>query len=360
MLSHGAGGCPSHDQVFQQLYHMKKATSVCAAMHKHSAYTGGSESSVRHWWRFQELLGTDAQFEGAADVQTATFSWLNESIPLQSFALRRDLFAFMTRHQLAPDNKALGMAKELNPAIYHVLQPLSDPEPASLGLGDAQPRQPTLNACRHTLLLLLLLHHIPKAERQAGVHVLEVGGGYGNMARMALLAGAATVSVPRWTVFDMRQSTLVQEWMLRMTLPRSLHARNVTVRSTREIGSADADAIERFFGSVAEPQVTLVDTNHFNSWASATLFAAPPAGPRTPLVAIGTHSWSELPWEAFCQYFNAIAGRAKYILYATQTAWPSRALVRRKLARFHALYDTLIEQPFGGNSLNIVFRLKSL
>ena len=218
-----------------------------------------------------------------------------------------------------------------------------------------------MNGCRHTMMLVLLLHAIPEAERRAGVHVLEVGGGYGNMARMALLAGAETVNVRGWTVFDMRQSTLVQEWFLRNTLHRPGTTNNVTIRSTREIGSQSGDAISDFFDSVQEPQVTLVDTSYFHSWASAAFLPASTSvsHAQSNLIAIGTHSWSELPWDTFCQYFNAIAGRAQYILYATQQNWPSTALTRRKLAMFRRLYEVVQEVPFeNGNTLNVVFRLK--
>ena len=46
---------------------------------------------------------------------------------------------------------------------------------------------------------------------------------------------------------------------------------NVTIRSTREIASSSGADISAFFESVVEPQVTLVDTSHFPSWAAAAL-----------------------------------------------------------------------------------------
>ena len=359
--------CPSHEAIFQNLAHLRPGTSVCSALQSNGAGFVGSdaESRTRRWWRLHELLGGEATFTDshAAGAPDAAFHWLNETVPLAHFGLRRDLFAFMTRHKTATDPAALHIARRTNSVIHDTLLPLSNPDPPWLGLGNMRGLkwEPSMNGCRHTMMLVLLLHAIPEAERRAGMHVLEVGGGYGNMARMALLAGAETVNVRRWTVFDMRQSTLVQEWFLRNTLHRPGATNNVTIRSTREIGSQSGDAISAFFDSVQEPQVTLVDTSYFHSWASAAFLPVSTSASHahSNLIAIGTHSWSELPWETFCQYFNAIAGRAQYILYATQQNWPSTALTRRKLAMFRRLYEAIHEVPFeNGNTLNVVFRLK--
>ena len=367
--------CPSHETIFQQLHHVRKGASVCMALHSQSGFFGSnSEIRTQRWWRLHELLGEEASFTTKYDSGSpeAEFQWLNETVPLQEFGLRRNLFGFMTRHHPEPDRAALDLAKRTHKQLYDVFLPISDPDPPWLGLGDPKRFKagslPTMNACRHIMMMVFLMHLIPEDERRAGLRVLEVGGGYGNMARMALLAGAETVNVRRWTVFDMRQSGLVQEWFLRNTLHHGTRSRdvatssaNVTIRSTREIASSSGADISAFFESVVEPQVTLVDTSHFHSWAAAAFHMAPSAPVDGRLIAIGTHSWSELPWETFCQYFNAIAGRATYILYATQRHWPSTALVNRKLAMFRTMYDPLLEVPTEhGATLNVVFLLKGL
>ena len=111
------------------------------------------------------------------------------------------------------------------------------------------------------------------------------------------------------------------------------------------------DECEAMFGQgVHAPQITLVEGTYLPAWA----FHFDKAD-----VAIGTHSWSELPWDLFLSYFNAIVPRVKYILYATQPDFPSTAIVNKKLELFKRHYDVVVEKKTeNGRSHNYVFKLR--
>ena len=340
----------------ESLFHVKPGLTMPQAFRQMAGgFTGRTEEErIAAWWYLQDIAGSSARFaNGVSSGSDVKMKWLNETVNMATFGDRVDLFGFMGRvqgKQQKPDDKALKHARSLDAAIAERLIAVAEPNPRMLGLHGLPVATPSMNGCRHSMMLTLLLSTLPPAERR-GLTVVEVGGGYGNMARMVIEASGPDLSLDHWTIHDMPQSGLVQEYMLRMTAGQ----RGVNIVSSRQLprgGLSTGKEMAAFFEAPPKtPQISLVATTVFNSWALHFAQAK---------VAIGTHSWSELSFENFAKYYNALAGRVEYILYATQLGWPSPHLALQKIALFKRRYNVLRNvSTEGGKVMNFVFRLRS-
>lgn len=285
----------------------------------------GSENfvDITAWWHFQEMVG-----EGLADVTD-----------LSHFA-DEPAFHFTCPYWTWGDAEAAVIA-ELNSKEHKAKLFAVGDSQYGYREGDlpnhANGPLPTTNTCRHTMQLTLLLAALPSLRLDfASASIVEIGGGYGNMARLM----GAGYGFKDWTIFDMRFMNRLQKHYLEQTLGASVslnlpahifppssanrHA-DETAEMCGEDGGGGEDGVCRAAGSSKAEglEVNLVDTRHLNSWMREGFAGAD--------ILIATSSLSELAMEDFYWYYNHILPHVKVMLYAYSKVWPSPSIVEQKL-----------------------------
>ena len=171
---------------------------------------------VDAFYRAQEavMLARVARHEQSGQPIEALFARFSEE----------PVFRFFHPSLMFPaDPAALALARGVDPALTARLLAVGDsavgyiPE---LLQATHPPDAPTMNTCRHTKRLVLLLHQLEQdgAVARAGgwgsLRVAEIGGGNGNMARLV----GASVGFGSWTIFDFPIMSRLQRWYLNETL----------------------------------------------------------------------------------------------------------------------------------------------
>ena len=257
-----------------------------------AGYSSDSFVDIASWWRYQEMVG-----EAMVDV-TDYARFADEPA-----------FHFTCPYWTWGDPEATALAQHISPEDKSALFEVGD---SHVGYREGQlPDKsngdlPTTNTCRHTMQLSLLLKTLRQDGRRVrDISVVEIGGGYGNMAR---LMGRA-YGFKTWTICDMPFMNRLQEYYLEQTL-NAVVARNVVAaRFFQSDGSGGGgerrseEALLHCKGEehncergVTDPElsVNLVDTRHLNIWVSRGL-------PKFDAV-VATSSLSELDMDAFFWY----------------------------------------------------------
>ncbi len=281
-----------------------------------------------------------------------------------------------------------------------------------LPAGARSPRPCGTITCRHVFMLTLLFGEMRRAEavdaaaggvgadggRGGGEHsatfatalsgslrVIEIGGGFGNMAWMV----RAAFGFRSWSILDMDFCTKFQEYFLRenekrwttqATLPsassttyRRFGPESVWGHEKEEEEEEEAEATKEEGTPARSPVVEFVPAKLTQTWfmhgVRGRVVAAGSAPPDPPYVLIATHSWSELPFEAFCGYLSGVLSgrrRVEWILYATQVEGGPNSL--RGSGREHARKLALLRRSFvvvrevrtmEGRVANLVLRRKA-
>lgn len=192
-----------------------------------------------------------------------------------------DLFHFIIAppHLLSPDEDSLAKAKLLSPDIY---TSLTDKGPSYGSQLDAV-------ESRHILMMSYLASKIGSDWGS----VLEIGGGYGNWARLA----SGVIHYNRWSIMDIPHVTRLQKYLL-------------------------ADI----------PNIT------FNE-AHAPVH-----------VAIGAHSMSEFSMKDFTMYLLiALSLGTEYFLYVAHDSTPDPLLLYNKLSMISLTFDLIDSYKYEGN-----------
>ena len=165
--------------------------------------------------------------------------------------------------------------------------------------------------------------------------VIQIGGGFGNMARLA----HAAYGCRSWTILDLEFMGQLQYKFLENTTSKVRIEVNASPSVTENSGRDEA-------------VFNLVSTKRLNTWFSGGYVGSD--------VLIATSSLSELAMEDFWWYFNHIVPRVRLILYAYNKKWPSEEMHREKLAALleaHNLVYTL--ESAGGVTVTAVFEKKN-
>lgn len=298
-----ANGFP---RMFAAIYGFKDVYPDFESLHRASEDADAFVDGEAGFWRFKEAAGRLFCAEDYAQSQ------------------HDPLFHFLSSCWVMPEGHQSdeeAAAKRINARAFEQLYAIGDARAGYLPGAIPDGRYTRLHA-RHCYLLTLLIDRFGTLEK---ARVAEIGGGFGNMAR---LVGSSS-GFASWTIFDLPFVSNLQEWFLGQTMPQLRVARNLAASEPR------AD-------------VHCVDTGDLNASLDSL---------GSIDVLLGTHSWSELPWDSFLWYLNNVLPRTEYLLYATQTSWPSTELVQRKLERLlEVMEPVLLDISEHGNCHNYVMR----
>jgi len=213
-----------------------------------------------------------------------------------------------------PDYEALAKAFLHNPYLATRFLALGK---ATLGYGDTDRfYNPDTLDCRH----IMSLTHLFSSVTDVHLNILEIGGGFGNWARLALSLPEG-VDCARWTIIDIPAMTKLQKWYLH-TVCRKAYC----------------------------------DTLHFVTTDDYKKGAIPDVC-SNPDVVIGAHSLSEFPMETFDDYYQNVIRRSRYFYYSTHLKFPHPDLVDAKLTTIREDFtciDSMTSE--GGTVLNALYR----
>lgn len=193
-----------------------------------------------------------------------------------------DLFHFIIAppHMLSPDQESLDKAKSVNPDIYTSL----------INKGPSYGSQLDVVESRHILMMCYLSSKIGNDWGS----VLELGGGYGNWARLA----SGVIDYKSWSIMDIPHVARLQKYTLR-DIP------NININ-----------------------QVT-----------------APPT------VTIGAHSMSEFAMKDFTMYLlMSLSLGTEYFLYVAHNSTPDPDLLLAKLNMLALVFELVDSYSYEGNN----------
>jgi hypothetical protein len=226
-------------------------------------------------------------------------------------------FSFVGNHPSLPhDEESVRLARSINAPLANQLLSLKEPMLGMAGveelflskhpIGHVEKR--TQNTCRHTLFLTMLLTEMQKevlVENQLSqISVIEIGGGYGNIARMMW----ETKKFKSWKIFDLALVSRLQNWWLTKSQLSGDGRERITLL-------ADHELHEWIFHQQEEEEQK-------QQRKQQSLGLAPNKS-NVLNVLVATHSWSEMDLSKWFMYFNALVrGKKKntigWILYAYQ------------------------------------------
>lgn len=251
--------------------------------HRASTSPQSFRRGMRDFWRYKATVGN-------AFVDPHRFATFQHD----------DLFHFCTARDFGRDEQALAAVAERAPGLLAELLAIGD-SPIGYRHGALPAGVPTLFHTRHCAQLAFLLHHLRRLGDPTRMHVLEVGGGFGNAVR---LLGTHS-GFGSWTIFDLPFVGELQHWCLARTLPQQRQ---------------EHDDFEALAGGA----IRCVDTDHRNEFVDAF----PGAG-----VLVSTHAWSELSDDEFVWYLRNLLPKVQHVLYAASAEFPSQQVTRHRLER---------------------------
>lgn len=226
-------------------------------------------------------------------MDTSGFSPLFESCrnaakqPFESF--RSDpAFDFLrpVREQIyAVDWDALEVAFNTNLPLALKYLALEKP---NLGYENLQYYALDMIDCRHIMMSTILFTHVPDAE-----NIVEIGGGFGNWARINL---QIQKNLGSWAIIDLDFVLELQKWYLERAIPKDISSKLFFVP-----------------------------------------FGDPPPQEQIDVV-IAAHSLSEISLEQFESYLPLL-DKTEYLFYARHQHYPSPDLASHKLDRLFEKFD---------------------
>ncbi|EKX31421.1 hypothetical protein GUITHDRAFT_122381 [Guillardia theta CCMP2712] len=205
----------SFDDAFRRLLRTRESFSSFPEL-ADAAFSSDTFHDIGDWWRYHEMLGD-------AFVDEADLSLFSEE----------PIFHFTCPYWTWGDPEAAHIAGNVSSQVSSELFAVGD---ALLGYrsgalpNHANGKLPTTNTCRHVMQLSLLIKTLlaDRAELSK-LKVVEIGGGYGNMARLFALA----YGFRHWTIFDMRFMNKLQGFYFESTLNATV-LRNVVAEDFEE------------------------------------------------------------------------------------------------------------------------------
>lgn len=200
-------------------------------------------------------------------------------------------FFFLTANaeqQNTSDENALRLAQEHNAVLCQKYISLEKPR---LGYKNLAYHPCDVVDSRHIMMSTILFSFLKNNE----YNVVEIGGGFGNWARLNL----PVVPIKSWTIIDLPFVSELQQWYLKNALSEDDFSRMRFLLNTDSTADIDVD------------------------------------------VVIGTHSLSELSWNDFLSYMPII-NRSRYLFYSYHINYPSSALTNIKLEYLKQSYNIIV------------------
>jgi hypothetical protein len=203
---------------------------------------------------------------------------LAKDVSMESFQ-QAPVYHFLSAPLVGPDRDAWEQAIELDAELAADVFAITD---SPVGHADAFPSEPFHSEChsKHGLMMTLLLSVI---GRRRPLKVIEVGGGFGNMARITHRLGL----VDNWTTFDLDFVCDAKAYFLGETCPQLRVNRN---QYDPSLGA-----------------VNLIDQHHCNTIKREL----EPAD-----ILIGSEALGTLPLDSFLYYYDALLPLSGHLLYA--------------------------------------------
>lgn len=211
-----------------------------------------------------------------------------------------------------PDYEALAKAFLYNPYLATEFLAVGKP---TVGYKDVDTFfTPDALDCRHIMSLTHLFSHVTDRH----LNIVEIGGGFGNWARLALML-PERIDCDSWTIIDIPAMTKLQKWYLSGVCWRAYDKLHFVTTDEYKNG------------------LVLDRCSH-------------------PEVVIGAHSLSELPMEVFEDYFNNVVVNSRYFYYSTHNSLPHATLVTAKLMKIQEVFTCVKSTTSeGGNVLNALY-----
>lgn len=202
------------------------------------------------------------------------------------------------RNQVSePDTEALEIAKEQDEELFHKYMGLSKPK---LGYADLEFCQVDTVDCRHIMMSTLIFKHLKDVKS-----VVEIGGGFGNWARINL----QLQDIDNWSIVDLDFVLELQKWFLQNSLDEDLYSKVSFIEAGNEISNEEIDLV------------------------------------------IGAHSLSEISLDLFIGYLPTLK-KAKYLFYARHKGMPSVELSNKKLDTLLTMFDIIENVESEGGHVN--------
>lgn len=230
-----------------------------------------------------------------------------------------NIFQFIVNNDPNPDGEALTIAYRTNLPLFVKL--LTIPKPCLGFASDMNLYTQCDNLdSRHIMMLTFLVDLLKKTGNMDGIkNVVEIGGGFGNMAR--LMTASREIPFDSWTIIDLPHVSKLQDWYLETTL---------TPEDRKKI--------------------TLVDTDKYNEWISK---------PQKVDLIIGTHSLSEVSIEVFRNYYESIVKHTRFLFYCYHKELPHPFLIHDKKTIIDADFDPIFAMTSEkGKVVNVVYKHK--
>lgn len=246
------------------------------------------------------IQGFDHVFETSAQAKKMDYSYFRVD----------PAFHFLTGvgdQVNSPDGEALKIAAEKNVRLF--LRYLSVDKPLlGYGVGKLEFHPLDKVDCRHIMMSTIIFSHIKNRLH----NVVEIGGGFGNWARLNL----PVVDVGAWNIIDLPFVQDLQKWYLSNALT------NIDYHKLK-FHNADSN----------------YDIN--------------------PNLIIASHSLSEISWDKFIRY-GTLLDKTEYLFYAYHRDYPSKDLANLKMSylsqKFDIVDEVLSEQ---GMVKNLLMKKKS-
>lgn len=231
-----------------------------------------------------------------------------------------NIYQFILNNDPNPDGEALTVAYRVNTPLF--VKYLTIPKPC---LGYAS-NTGIYTQCdnldsRHIMMATILVDVLQKTSNIPNVkHVVEIGGGFGNWARLHTAGG--DIKFDKWTIIDIPHVSDLQQWYLKQTL-------------TPE----DFKKIE------------FVKTTEYEEWLKGE-------NAKNIDLVIGSHSLSEFSYEIFLGYLPLIK-KTKFLFYGYHKDQPHPFLIHDKKVEIEKEFDTLATfKSEGGKVFNVVYKHK--
>jgi hypothetical protein len=211
-----------------------------------------------------------------------------------------------------PDYEALGKAVLYN---RHLAIDFLEVGKPAVGYKDTNNfYTPDTLDCRH----IMSLTHLFSDVTDRHLNIVEIGGGFGNWARLAL-SMPGKIDCGRWIIIDIPAMIKLQKWYLAAA---GIHDDRLHFATTDEYKRGPV-----------------------------------PDGCSNPDVVIGAHSLSEFPVEVFEDYYDKIIVNSRYFYYSTHVELPHPGLVKAKLGKVQKDFTCISSiMSEGGTVLNALYR----
>ena len=220
------------------------------------------------------------------------------------------LYQFIVNNDPNPDGEAITLAYTINKPLF--IKYLTIPKP---NIGYASNPE-WYSQCdnldsRHVMMSVILIDVLLKTKKLNEIkHIVEIGGGFGNWAR--LHSEAKDLNFDKWTIIDIPHVIALQKWYLKQTL-----------------SDAQFEKIEFVSVSKGDDSDTTIT---YDQWL--------PNVKNVDLI-LATHSLSEISYDAFLKYLPLLQ-KSNSLFYCYHKDKPHPFLISDKKNEIEQIYNPVI------------------